>query len=369
MERPHVLIVDDDESIQLLLSEILTGDGYRVTTAGDGQDAWASILTDPPAVILTDLRMPRMDGRVLIEKALAAEPETMIVVLTGHGTVEEAVDLMRKGVFSILTKPLKADSLTFMVDKAYQEKVRRDKSRELERRLKMSERLAMIGKLAAGVAHELNNPLDGVTRFVKLAKDSTEEEADTQEFLDYALSGLQRMSTIVKDLLTFSRNIVLEVEEERIEHLLSEATRQVVSVRDTKEVEIKYDLAVTDVWVPRGMFQVFQNLLINAVDAIEESGTIRIQAGIRDGEVFVAVEDDGCGVPEDIRQRVFEPFFTTKPTGKGTGLGLSIVSRIMERFGGGVQLTSEVGHGTTVSVYLPKSSYTTRGVDNEGDHA
>jgi signal transduction histidine kinase len=263
------------------------------------------------------------------------------------------VELIRAGVFSVLTKPVRIEDITFMVGKAVAELRMRQQNHDLERRLEISERLAMIGKLAAGVAHELNNPLDGVTRFVKLARDGMPREDDGREFLDAALHGLSRMSSIVRDLLTFSRNVVIETEEEPLESLLREAVTQVRSTRERDGLDIRFDLAVPELRVPRGMFQVFQNLTSNAVDAVGPQGLVELSARLRDGELLLSVRDNGCGIPEDIRQRVFEPFFTTKEPGRGTGLGLSIVARIMERFGGGVSLDSEVGRGTTVTVFLP----------------
>jgi two-component system NtrC family sensor kinase len=250
-------------------------------------------------------------------------------------------------------KPIGISEIQFTVENALRERRLKVRSRELERRLEISERLAMIGKLAAGVAHELNNPLDGVIRFVKLTLDTLEEGTDAREFQEDALRGLRRMSSIVKDLLTFSRNIALEVEEEGLERQLREAVSQVLATGSGRTIDVVYDLAVPDVRVPRGLFQVFQNIVKNAADSLEESGRIEIRAGIRDGEVFVAVADSGCGIPEELMDRVYEPFFTTKEVGQGTGLGLSIVNRIMERFGGGMNIESEVGRGTTVTVFLP----------------
>jgi signal transduction histidine kinase len=241
-----------------------------------------------------------------------------------------------------------------MVGKAVSELRLRQQARDLQRRLETSERLAMIGKLAAGVAHELNNPLDAVTRFAKLARDGVDPAGEPRGFLDGALQGLARMSSIVKDLLTFSRNVVIEAEEEALEKILREAVDQVTRNRGARDLRVRYDIAVPEMLVPRGMFQVFQNLLSNAVDASPPDGLVEVTARFQDGELVVAVADHGPGIPEEIRSRVFEPFFTTKDPGRGTGLGLSIVARIMERFGGGVSLESETGRGTTVTVFLPR---------------
>ena len=353
MPQPHVLVVDDDENIRSALFTLLNRSGYRVTALGEGGEALEVFRSDPPNVVLTDLRMPGMDGLRFVEILLEEDPDTMVLVLTGHGTVEETVELMRRGVHNVLTKPLSVKEILFLVEKAVREQALRQRNRDLERRLEITERLAMIGKLAAGVAHELNSPLDGVIRFVKLNLDAFAPDSEAREFQEDALSGLKRMSSIVKDLLTFSRNIALEVEEEGLERILRDAVKQVSGTEREKEIEVVYELAIPDVRVPRGMSQVFSNLVKNAFDAMGRTGTLSMRAGVRDGEVFVEIEDTGCGIRSDLQDRVFEPFFTTKDVGKGTGLGLSIVSRIMERFGGAVNLESREGEGTTITVYLP----------------
>ena len=360
MAKPHILVVDDDSSIRSLLFTVLDRSGYRVSAASDGVEALEIVREDCPDVVFVDLRMPRMDGRTFVTEARKLDPDSVLIVLTGHGTVESTVDLMKAGVYSVLTKPHGIDEILVMVEKALRERRLKERSADLERRLEISERLAMIGKLAAGVAHELNSPLDGVIRFVRLTLDSLDPHSEAREYQEEALKGLKRMSAIIRDLLTFSRNIAFEASEENLESILRDAWKQTLANQGSKEVRVAFDLALPDTSVPRGMFQVFQNLLKNALDAVGTGGRIDVVAGVRDGEIYVSVRDDGPGIPPEIRDRVFEPFFTTKDVGKGTGLGLSIVSRIMERFGGGVDIESVPGAGTTVTVYYPAKSDGTR---------
>ncbi len=361
LTKPRVLVVDDDDNIRSLLFSILDRAGYRVAAVGSVHEALQEFRQDRSGVIISDLRMPGVDGHDFISTVLEENPEAVVVVLTGYGTVDEAVALMRKGVYHIITKPAGMDEILLIVERATRDRALKARSRELEKRLEITERLAMIGKLAAGVAHELNNPLDGVSRFVKLNLEGMAEGSEEREFQEEALRGLSRMSSIVKDLLTFSRNIALEVEEESIVTMLRDAASQALGSRPDEEIEVNFDLAVPDVSVPRGIYQVFQNVLKNAVDAIPDTGgRIDISAGIRDGETCVTITDDGCGIPARVKDRIFEPFFTTKEVGSGTGLGLSIVSRILERFEGGLSIESEEGNGTRVTVYLPTPSSSPR---------
>jgi two-component system NtrC family sensor kinase len=278
--------------------------------------------------------------------------------------VEETVALMKEGAFHVLRKPARPEELNAVVGKALEHGRLSRGNRDLKSRLDLSERLAMIGRLASGVAHELNNPLDGVRRYVRLTHEGLEKERrDLAEYLERAMSGLSRMAGIVRQLLTFSRNVVLENEAENLRTMLDEVVRTLAptgSAAPSVQLENPY----VDVPAPRALFQVFVNLLKNALDAVEARGPrgrVRIVVARAEEAVEVRVEDNGCGIaPENLR-RVFEPFFTTKEVGKGTGLGLPISARIVERCGGTIRLESEKGEGTTVTVTLPLDAQSAAG--------
>src|SRR5436190_6812063 len=202
--RPaHVLVVDDQPIVREFLSEVLKIEGHRVSVAETGPEALAIAKRDPPQVLLTDLKMDGMAGEELIRRIRETHPAVVPVVITGFGTVERTVDLMRRGAFDVLTKPCPAGEIVATVAKALEHNTALQGNADLRERLRVHEKLAMIGKLAAGVAHELNNPLDATLRCVRLAKDKANGE--TTELLDLAQAGLLRMADIVRSLLAFSR--------------------------------------------------------------------------------------------------------------------------------------------------------------------
>jgi two-component system NtrC family sensor kinase len=217
----------------------------------------------------------------------------------------------------------------------------------------------MIGRLASGVAHELNNPLDGVRRYVRMTQEGLgEEQAEQSEYLDRAMSGLTRMTGIVRQLLTFSRNVTIENERENLRTMLDEVVRTLTPSGSHAAV-IDLDARYLDIPVPRVLFQVFVNLIKNALDAVEARGArglVRVEVESDGGNFTVRVADNGTGIAEEDLRRVFEPFFTTKEVGKGTGLGLPISARIVERCGGKILIESKAGEGTTVTVALPKTA-------------
>ncbi len=351
----HVLVVDDQPIVREYLAEVLQIHGHRVTLAAGGADALEAARRDPPHVLLTDLRMSGMDGQDLMKRLHDADASIVSVVITGYGTVQHAVDLMREGAFDVLTKPCPAPEIVATVARAYEHHVALRTNAELRERLRVQDKLAMIGKLAAGVAHELNNPLDASMRCVRMAMERTSKDAETKEYLDLAHAGLLRMADIVKSLLTFSRHAAIEQKPEPLRRLADEAVTGVQLALGDESPRITSDIddEVRELPVPRGLHQVLTNLVRNAADATGRTGRVRVLGG-RDGDSLrIRVEDDGPGMPPAVLRRIFEPFFTTKPPGKGTGLGLPISARIVEKFGGAITVECPPSGGTIVAIALP----------------
>jgi len=354
--RPaHVLVVDDQPIVREFLLEVLRIQGHRVSVASTGPEAMELARKDPPQVLLTDLKMDGMAGEDLIRKMREAHPAVVPVVITGFGTVERAVDLMRRGAFDVLTKPCPAGEIVATVSKALEHHVALQANADLRERLRVQEKLAMIGKLAAGVAHELNNPLDAALRCVRMAKERAQGDAEAGEYLDLAHAGLLRMADIVKSLLTFSRHATVEQAPQALARLVEEAATGVTLAMGDEAPSIAADLdaETADLPVPRGLHQVLTNLIRNAADATGRSGHVRVRS-VRDGEgLRLEVRDDGPGMPPAVLRRIFEPFFTTKPPGRGTGLGLPISARIVEKFGGTITVECPTDGGTVVAIALP----------------
>jgi two-component system NtrC family sensor kinase len=242
-----------------------------------------------------------------------------------------------------------------------EEKVRQrtDEVTAMQLRVAQSERLASLGMLAAGVAHEVNNPLGGILALTALTLEDLPADHPNRRNLEVVVQQTERCRDIVKGLLDFSRQSDVSMEELQINEVLDQ-TLQLVS-RQSAFFNVRIERAWADDLPPitgdrSQLQQVFLNILVNAVQAMDERGMITIRTAAHDGTVEVAITDTGCGISGDVIDRIFDPFFTTREGGRGTGLGLAIAYGIVTRHRGHIHVQSTVGKGTTFTIRLPASA-------------
>lgn len=228
--------------------------------------------------------------------------------------------------------------------------------KHLERQVQNSERLASIGKLAAGVAHEINNPLGGILNCLYNIRKGTLTPERSQEYLHFMEDGLRRVQRIVRQLLDFSQQREPELAMTDLHQILDRVlvlTEHVFLVKHATLSKV-YDEALPMVMVDAHMIeQVIMNLVLNAVQALKEGGQVTLRTRKQEEGYEIEVEDTGCGIPQEIRPHIFDPFFTTKGTGEGTGLGLSVSLGIVQRHAGEMLVDSEEGKGTRFTIRLP----------------
>ncbi len=226
----------------------------------------------------------------------------------------------------------------------------------MERRLAVSERMAAVGKLAARVAHELNNPLDGILRYTNMALRRVENVDDPKigPYLECIKSGITRMTQIVSALLEFSRSAPGGDQQATMNKIVEDALSTMEGRANDANITVVCNLHRADMPVVSGsgFFQVLCNLIKNAIDAMPESGTLTITTDIVGPDVVVTVADTGTGLPEEM-DKIFEPFFTTKGQGKGTGLGLAVSREIIDRYGGSIVAERREPCGTIFTVKIP----------------
>jgi two-component system NtrC family sensor kinase len=230
------------------------------------------------------------------------------------------------------------------------------------------EKLASVGLLASGIAHELNNPLTGILTFSTLLRKKMPDGSTDAEDLDLIIQETKRCAGIIRRLLDFAREKKPEKKFADLNDIIEETERLIERPAHLRDIEIRKELDRTlpSVWVDADQIkQVVMNILVNAQQAIEQKGTITVRTGLAPEPmradpkaapvrmVEIAISDTGCGIPEKNLERIFDPFFTSKEVGKGTGLGLSVSHGIVRAHGGLIEVESTVGEGSTFRIYLP----------------
>ena len=246
-----------------------------------------------------------------------------------------------------------------------------EKTRELTRAHEhalQTEKMASIGKMAAVLAHEINNPLSGILTYAKLLRKWTDREdigetrrAEIHDSLDLIASESRRCGDLVKNLLTFSRVTPMNLQPADLNRVIEQSLRLVQHQAELAGIQVQPQLE-PDLPLVRcdaaQIEQVLLALIMNAMDAMPQGGNLWIVSSRGDHHVQIVVRDDGSGIPAEILPRIFEPFLTTKETGRGVGLGLAISHSILDRHNGTIEVQSAVGHGTTFIVTLPADAET-----------
>lgn len=368
------LVVDDSSSMRALFSSLLRERNYKVTSLGSAEEALAAHLEEPFELMLIDWTLPGRSGLDLCRdiRATPGGDEVFILVVTGRNKPEDLAAVLDAGASDYLAKPVDPEVLgtrLLVAERAIAGAARRHEERQdMESRLAFADRMASVGTLTAGVAHELNNPLMYVLSNLHLTREELDGGSEAgwidraRQQLDEAIQGATRMQHIVRDLKTFSRaddeqrgNVSLEgVLESSINMCWNEIRHRATLVRDFAEAP------AVDANESR-LGQVFLNLLINAVQAMPERSVSVNRLIVRTytdeaGWAVVEVSDNGTGIKAEWTSRVFEPFFTTKSVSEGTGLGLAICRNLVRDAGGTIDVSSELGVGTTFVVRLPRST-------------
>jgi two-component system NtrC family sensor kinase len=227
---------------------------------------------------------------------------------------------------------------------------------ELQRaQLAHTEKMVAVGTLAAGVAHEVNNPLAGVLASIENMRDNPDDEEMRSRYLQLVADGLKRIERTVANLLNFARPREIVLEPTSINHNLRHVVELVAYQLRSAGIEVKLDLDENPAVVEADHFQMeqlFLNLVLNALESMREGGKLFLRTRVRGGKVIAEVRDTGHGIPAEIRDRIFDPFFTTREVGEGTGLGLAVSGSIVAAHGGKIELETTVGRGTTFRVIM-----------------
>jgi len=272
-------------------------------------------------------------------------------------------------VLLVVTTFLATRHLTDQIDRA------NERREEMYRAFMRSAKLASIGELATGLAHEINNPLavisadqTNISDIVEEMPEDAENRAELIESLDRIKRQVLRCRSITTKMLQFGRKSETEPKPTDITTSLKEIIALLERQANVRNVKmfLEAEENLPEIWVdPVELEQVVVNLINNSIQAMPQGGEIHITVQHRDRELLLEVSDNGVGIPPESLDRIFEPFFTTKPVGKGTGLGLSVCYGIVQSWGGKIEVESQVGHGTTIYIHIPTADYESSRIDRE----
>lgn len=384
--KPKLLIADDEPDMLRFLKSQLSAT-FEVLEAVDGQQAVDKAVQFLPDIILSDMMMPEKDG-LQVCRDLRERTSTRsipVVLLTARADEKTKLDCLAAGASDFLAKPFSLTEIMVrlknLVDtRLYQKELVVQKQqlesaleqiKETESMLVRNEKLASLGRLSAGLIHEINNPLNYARQGLHIIARSTkllpeEERADFTDTLKDVEDGVNRVIQIISDLRGFTRNTsqlnhsfdlqtIVNTGLRFFSHIWKEGIQREVDIPD--ELEVRGD--------SNQFVQVLINFIQNALDAMAtkkypegQAPCIKLSAFTRRDKVIFSVKDNGPGIPQEIRDKIFDPFFTTKDVGQGMGLGLAICNRIIADHGGRVEVLSQPGEYTEFVLELPTTAST-----------
>jgi len=371
----RVLLVDDEDNYRNAIARRLERRDMAVSQVPGGTACLEYLGGNEADVVVLDMKMPGMSGMETFKAINKYYPGLQVIFLTGNAAVTEGVEGVKAGAFDYLSKPVEIDHLASKIRQAWELKRleaarERDKifRRRLEKRMIHTQRLASLGTMSTGIAHEINNPLAiikesaGFMRMVIEDSGRIPEKEMLFKGLEKIEKSVDRARRITHQLLGYVRKHGHDLTPVDIRQLTEDTVALIKQKTIVKKVSVQWDtepeqqmLMYTD---PFQVRQVLINLLENAVDAVDTNGQIRLALYRKKHSVCLEVRDNGSGITPENMEKIFDPFFTTKPNvsenESGTGLGLFVVHKIMTGLSGNIRLESKPGQGTTFTICLPE---------------
>lgn len=380
MNPTSILIVDDEPSLVDGLTEFLEDEGFSVHQALEGRSGLSLFVSVRPEMVLTDLKMPGLPGLSLIEEIRKIDKNVPIIVITGYGSMDAAIDAIRMDVFDFITKPIDLDYLKSKLDDA---RASMRTSREVQKSMEtLQEQLALVqvewkeqlaklsevepllqtGRLLAAVLHNLNNPLTYIMGQSQLLYALHPEMENLKQIQDQAVRMRKIIGTIAKRVRVSQKRDQewLQLNELIQEELYFLESHPYVREDVEKEWQLEVNLPLVH-GIAIDFCQVFGNLLRNALEAMHNKSFKRltIRSWHDPDGVHVSIQDTGHGIPEPLLRRIFQPFFSTKTFdpglsgGFGMGIGLYHCREIVMQYGGWIEVQSQPNVGSVFTVHLP----------------
>jgi len=371
----RVLIIDDElgprESLRILLKK-----QYEVVCADSVQKGLELLQEKHPDVIVSDIRMPGVNGIEGLRMIREIDPFVPVIMLTGYGALETAQEAIRLGANDYMKKPFDANDMLAVirrnVERAEVIQRRENNRRTLEElnqqlmdEMSSKNRLASMGQASAELVHDLRNPMMIVLGYIQmLAQDLNEGKGqnvsipkEASEYMDVIEQNVRRCKDLIESWLELSRNNQMSLKPVNLADLIRETVDHTKPLAFAKSAIVECSVPTTSIAILGHAIQLkraLQNLIGNAVDALHgEAGRIIVSCRKNDHQYEVSISDNGAGIEEKHLPHIFKPFYSSKAPGEGTGLGLFITQKIIEDHHGSIEIESAQGRGTTALVRFP----------------
>jgi len=369
--KKKILIVDDEPDIRDVLSVTLADMGYEVVPAENGEDALALFRKSQPPVVLTDIKMPRMDGLDLLQKIKHENPETEVIMITGHGDMDLAVKSLKYEATDFITKPINVDALEISLHRAQERILNRQKLKEytenLERlvqeKTQLQSHLSSLGLMIGSISHGIKGLLTGLDGAIYLVDSgfTRDDPGQVKEGWETVKLMVERIRSLMLDILFYAKERKLKRDPVQAAQFAHEVARAVApKIKEQKidfvtEIDESVNSCTGD---PDYLHSALSNILENAVDACAKDPAEKahkITFGLRQDRDHIVFDifDNGIGMDSETKAKIFDLFYSAKAE-KGTGLGLFICQKIIEQHGGTIDVKSTPGQGSLFTVKIPK---------------
>ncbi len=375
MDKQMILVVDDEPGIRKVLGIYLSDMGYDILEAQNGEEAFKMFQSHKPEIVLSDIKMPGMDGIDLLQAIKKEEPETEVIMITGHGDIDLAIKSLKHEATDFITKPIDGEILAVALKRARDRMTMRRQLRqytesleqlvaEKTEKLLAAERFSAVGHAVAGLSHTIKNITSGLKGGVFVLEKglNLEEKKYLDQGWDMIRRNVEKITKLSMELLNFTRTSEIHCVTGRPNQPVEEVFGLMSSIAAERQVTLKKELAhdvLSFLFDPEAILSCLLNLVSNAIDACCDE-----KAGCGDKQVVIRtlrrkgwgieyqVADNGSGMPKDVLDCLFKRFFSTKGN-DGTGIGLMMTKNIVDKHGGEIAVISHEGQGTTVVIRLP----------------
>ena len=371
--KQKILLVDDEKDIREVLALPLADLGYHIFEAENGEEALRVFKEVQPPIVMTDIKMPGMDGIELLQKIKHENPETEVIMITGHGDMDLAIRSLKYEATDFIAKPINVDALEIALQRAREKIVTRQKLKEYTENLEtlvhekteLQSHLASLGLMIGSISHGIKGLLTGLDGGIYILDSgfAKKNEVQIKEGWDVVKLTVERIRKMITDILFYAKERDLRLERHDVRNFVEGVAKELKS--KLKSQKIKF---VNDFGPALGEFEVdvtyvhsaMLNIIENAIDACirdktKRSHKIILGAGKHEEKIILEIIDNGIGMDSETQDKIFTPFFSSKGT-KGTGLGLFIANAIIEQHGGEINVKSQIGKGTVFQMIIPQKA-------------